>query len=318
MFFFLCLFSGSLFAEGFSCAQHFQKFYTQSEDKTSLEKSLIICGQSFQEYLSNLDKLALCKETIPMYCKTLTKSQTLVENYTFNPIKTMATLQTGFALGSASTTAILNWISPPLEIPKPTKEKVTEKAKKMTKSECLHQVLPEGTKGFSYDESRKICLVSDCFTGWNKSSNHTQCINDDEKKCLDKNTDSSWESANNSKHVSSYGYNESTSPSCYVSGCQSGWEVNASATGCMEIPEPETPTTTTTATTTTTVADSAKYGEGSGDESERLGDDPSKADAYAFRGRSDKIYFTKLSNAPSTIPDGSPLESNYVVSGYGM
>ncbi|MBN2675700.1 MAG: M23 family metallopeptidase, partial [Alphaproteobacteria bacterium] len=29
-------------------------------------------------------------------------------------------------------------------------------------------------------------------------------------------------------------------------------------------------------------------------------------------------YFTKLSNAPSTIPDGSPLESNYVVSGYGM
>ncbi|MHA1550297.1 MAG: M23 family metallopeptidase [Alphaproteobacteria bacterium] len=309
----LCFPIFSVSAEELSCAQHFQRMYTTYADKIALEKDLKLCGETYQTYLSDYMALGECKNTIQNYCLTLTKSKPFVENYSYNPIKSMATLQLGYALGNITTSAILDWISPPMEIPEPTAKVKSEKAKKLTKTECLTQDKPDGTKGFHYDDARKLCLVSGCYSDYHLSSDHSYCEYVEEKKCIDRNSDSSWASANRSQHIRSYSFKKGNSPECLVASCESGWEINDFATGCIEVPEPEPEVEEVVQTDNNRGAGGGGY-----TPTGKFGDNAYKADAYAFRGQSSKIYFTGQSNANSTIPDGSPLKYNYVVSGYGM
>lgn len=230
IFLFLFIFSFSVFAiEELSCREHFQKMYTTSKIKTALERNKSLCIEEFKTYLKNNTK---CNNHIDNFCNTLTKSQIKVENYSYNPIKTMAMLQSGFLLGSSSTAAIINWISPPLEVPPPTTEKRKENAtKKMTESECLYQGKAEGVVSFRYDASKKRCYVKECKKGYDKSSNHSICIFKAEKVCLEKNSDTN---ANISRHIVSWGYGRDLKESadCYISECENGWSVNTFGSKC--------------------------------------------------------------------------------------
>ncbi|MHA1575302.1 MAG: M23 family metallopeptidase [Alphaproteobacteria bacterium] len=293
--------------------------YTISTSKKELEKNESLCREAFKVYLTQ-NVANQCLNTIDIFCKSLAKN-TKIENYSYNHIKAMATLQTGYLLGSASASAIANWISPHLEVPPPTTEKKKETAQKqMTESECLYQKKPKGTLSFRYNATQKRCYVKECKNLYVKSSDHSICIFKAEEVCLAKNQETR---ENKIKNIASWGYGQDLreSPDCYIASCISGYSPNTYGTNCEKNPEPVVET-----------AEKKKeikvFGVGGDNDpnhsyknsgsKDPYSDNANVANSYSFRGKSRNVYFTKNSISSSSIPDGSPFQSSYISSMYGM
>ncbi len=298
-------FSFQVLAEKLSCQQHFQKMYSAFTDNRKLETNEKICREAFKTYLTQNVKNK-CLNTVEIFCKSLTKN-TKVENYSYNQIKAMATLQTGYLLGSSTTTAIANWISPHLDIPPPTTEKLKEKAQKeMTKSECLYQIKPKGTVSFRYNATQKRCYVKECKNLYVRSRDHSVCVFKAEEICLAKNQETR---ENRIKNIVSWGYGQGLreSADCYIASCVSGYSPNNYGTACNKDPE----------------IVKKKHGVGGGTLSHnykngKYSDNPRKTHSHSFSGYSKNVYFTKNSTHSTSIPDGSPLIKSYISSMYGM
>ncbi|MBN1783935.1 MAG: M23 family metallopeptidase [Alphaproteobacteria bacterium] len=304
-----------------TCQQHFQKMYTTSDSKLALERNLALCHEVFNAYLKD-NAVLDCTDTVDLFCKTLTKSQIRVENYSYNPIKAAAMLQGGYALGMAGATGIMNLFSPPLEVPKPTTAKRKENAQKqMTESECLHQVKAEGVVGYRYQASNKRCYVTDCEKGYVKSQDHSICVFKAEEECLVKNDDS-YAKANAAEHVMRWGYGRGLDESadCYIAQCVSGWSPNTYGTECEKDMDPEIIVKKKEKKVV-----KSSYGVGGGSDNDAfyksanaMSDNFNLASSYSFRGYSPNVYFTRHSTAAAGKPDGSPLETSRIGGMYGM